>query len=185
MTPTSELLVLGLGNVLVGDDGLGAVASDQLLRRFDVPDRVHIVDGGTLGLTLLPLLQDCDAAIFIDAIRSGDTPPGALIRMEGDDVLPAVRQHLSVHQIGVADLLDAARLTGKYPSELVLIGLVPDNLALGTGLSAAVKGNLPALIETVLNEIARFGFSLHERRPTSRPSGHPPVPDPVLQSLGS
>ena len=171
--------------MLVGDDGLGAVVADQLVRHFDVPDGVHIADGGTLGLTLLPLLQDCHAAIFIDAIRSGDAPPGTLIRIEGDEVLPAVRQHLSVHQIGVADLLDAARLTGKYPSDLVLIGLVPGNLDVGSGLSAGVKANVPALVETVLNEIARFGFLLHERRPTSRSAGHPCIPDPVLPSLRS
>ncbi len=150
--------------MLVGDDGLGSFVAGRLLRDFDAPDGLRIVDGGTLGLTLLPLLQDCDAAIFVDAIRSGDAPPGTLIRIEGDDVLPAVRQHLSVHQIGVADLLDAAHLTGKYPTELVLVGLVPGNLDLGTDLSAPVRDNVPALIEAVLSEIERFGFSLAERR---------------------
>ncbi len=107
--------------MLVGDDGLGAVIVDQLVRDFDLPEGLNVADGGTLGLALLPLLQDCGAAIFIDAVRSGDDPPGTPIRLQGDDVLPAVRQHLSVHQIGVADLLDAARLTGGYPSELVLL----------------------------------------------------------------
>jgi hydrogenase maturation protease len=172
-----KLLVLGLGNVLVGDDGLGVVAIDRLTRDFEIPDGVRIVDGGTLGLSLLPLLQEVDAALFVDAVRSGDAPPGTLIRIAGDDVVAAARQHLSVHQIGVADLLDAARLTGSYPSELVLLGLVPADLELGVGLSASVRRNVPALIEAVVSEIARFGFSLHEREGI-------PDPAPRTAALG-
>jgi len=167
-----ELLVLGLGNVLVGDDGLGVVVIDRLTRDFEISDAVHVVDGGTLGLSLLPLLQDFNAAIFVDAVRSGDAPPGTLIRIAGDDVVAAARQHLSVHQIGVADLLDAARLTGSYPSELVLLGLVPADLEIGVGLSASVLLNVPALIKAVVSEIARFGVSLHEREGIPDPARH-------------
>ncbi len=146
---------------MCGDDGLGAVIVDRLSRGFDVSEDVSVVDGGTLGLSLLPLLQDFDAAILIDAVRSGGSPPGTFIRIDGHDVVPAVRQHLSVHQVGVADLLDAARLTGTYPSELVLLGLVPESIELGVGLSPAVRGQLPQLIEAVRKEIERFGFSIH------------------------
>jgi hydrogenase maturation protease len=174
MNRPNRLLVLGLGNVLVGDDGLGAIVVHQLTRQFDVPQGVSILDGGTLGLALLPLLQDCDAAIFVDAVRSGDEPPGTLIRIDGAGVLPAVRQHLSVHQIGVADLLDAARLTGGYPSELVLLGIVPENLELGVGLSPSVLLSVPSLIRATVEEIARFGFVLRDKkqnRDTARRSG--------------
>ena len=154
--------------MLCGDDGLGIVVIDQLLRDFEIPDRVSVIDGGTLGLNLLPLLQQCDAAIFVDAIRSSGAAAGTLIRAEGDEVLPVVRQHLSVHQIGVADLLDSARLTGSYPSELVLLGLVPASFELGVGLSPALREGLPQLLEAVVEEIARFGFSLHETKQANR-----------------
>jgi hydrogenase maturation protease len=102
------LLVLGLGNVLCGDDGLGAVAVHLLQRRYQAPDGVSILDGGTLGLSLLPYLEEAHEAILVDAIR-GDGPPGSFVRLEGDEVAPAVAGRLSVHQVGVADLLEGAR----------------------------------------------------------------------------
>jgi hydrogenase maturation protease len=150
-----------------------------MTRGFDVSEGVAILDGGTLGLALLPVLQNFGAAIFVDAVRSGDAPPGTLIRIDGDEVLPAVRQHLSVHQIGVADLLDAARLTNHYPSELVLLGLVPANLDLGVGLSQPVRQNLQSLVAAVVKEIERFGFSVH-----AADSIRDPARGPRLLDLG-
>ncbi|MGZ5474942.1 MAG: hydrogenase maturation protease [Thermoanaerobaculia bacterium] len=166
-----------MGNVLCGDDGLGVIVADRLIRDFEIPEGVRVVDGGTLGLSLLPLLQEFDAAIFLDAVRSGDAPPGTLIRIDGDAVVPAVRQHISVHQIGVADLLDAARLTDAYPSELVLLGLVPGSLDLGLGLSPPLRRKLPLLVEAVVVEIERFGFSVHAADKTGDPAGSPRLLD--------
>jgi hydrogenase maturation protease len=127
---TFPLLVLGLGNVLCGDDGLGAIAVHLLRRRYRVPDGVVVLDGGTLGLSLLPTLEQAHEAILVDAIRA-DGPPGTFVRLEGDDVAPAVAARLSVHQVGVLDLLEAARWRGRYPSRLVLLGLVPESIDLG------------------------------------------------------
>lgn len=163
--------------MLCGDDGLGVIVADRLIRDFEIHEGVRVVDGGTLGLALLPLLQEFDAAIFLDAVRSGDAPPGTLIHIDGDAVVPAVRQHLSVHQIGVADLLDAARLTGTYPSELVLLGLVPGSLDLGLGLSPPLRRNLPLLVDAVVVEIKRFGFSVHAADQTGDPAGRPRLLD--------
>ncbi len=154
--------------MLCGDDGLGAVVIERLQCDFEIPDSVSVIDGGTLGLNLLPMLQESSAAIFVDTIRNGGAAPGTMVRVDGDDVLPAVRQHLSVHQIGVADLLDAARLTGSYPSELILLGLVPDSLELGIGLSPVLQKKLPRLLSALFEEIAKFGFSLHEAKQTDR-----------------
>ena len=107
------LLVLGLGNVLCGDDGLGAVAVHLLERRYRAPDGVLVLDGGTLGLSLLPNLEQAREAILVDAIRT-DGAPGSFVRLEGDDVAPAVAARLSVHQVGVLDLLEAARWRERY-----------------------------------------------------------------------
>jgi hydrogenase maturation protease len=150
------LLVLGLGNVLCGDDGLGAVAVHLLERRFQAPDGVRVLDGGTLGLSLLPYLEQAREAILVDAIR-GEGEPGTLVRLEGEDVAPAVAARLSVHQVGVLDLLEAARWRGRYPSRLILLGLVPESLELGVGRTRAVEAALPALVERVVEEAAALG----------------------------
>jgi hydrogenase maturation protease len=153
------LLVLGLGNVLCGDDGLGPAAVSALVRAFDVPDGVTVLDGGTLGLSLLPWIEDARHVLLVDAVRA-DQPAGTFVRLEGDEVAPAVRERLSVHQIGVADLLDGARWRGRYPSGLVLLGLVPAVVELGLGRSAAVEAGLPALIERIVAEARALGYAL-------------------------
>jgi hydrogenase maturation protease len=150
------LLVLGLGNVLCGDDGLGVVAVHLLQRRHRVPDGAVVLDGGTLGLSLLPHLEQAREAILVDAIR-GEETPGTLVRLEGDDVAPAVAARLSVHQVGVFDLLDAARWRGRYPERLILLGLVPGSLELGVRRTPAVEAALPALVERIVAEARELG----------------------------
>jgi hydrogenase maturation protease len=157
-----RLLVLGLGNILCGDDGLGAVAIARIRARYEVPEGVSILDGGTLGLSLLPYVEDSERVILVDAINA-EAPPGSFVRLEGDEVGPAVAGRLSVHQVGVADLLDAARWRGKLPGELVLLGLVPGTLEVGVTRSARVEAGLPGLVDRVVQEVSRLGFELNPR----------------------
>src|SRR5512134_2205547 len=157
MSDPGRLLVLGLGNLLCGDDGLGAAAVARLDRDWEAPDEALVLDGGTLGLSLLPYLEDADDAILVDAIRD-EAPTGALVRLTGEDVAPAVLHRLSPHQVGVADLLDGARLHDRYPERLVLHGLVPRTLELGLGLSPAVAASLPELLRRVVAEAESLGF---------------------------
>jgi len=157
-----RLLVLGLGNVLCSDDGLGVMAVSALMRGFEWPPEVEVLDGGTLGLALLPYLDEAEAAILVDAIR-GDAAPGSFMRLEGADVAPAVAQRLSPHQVGVADLLDGARWLDSYPARVVLLGLVPATIELGVGCSPAVQAALPVLVDRLVEEIRGFGFDLVRR----------------------
>lgn len=160
----TRLLVLGLGNPLCHDDGLGVVAVAEILRRYASPEGARILDGGTLGLSLLPHIEDAEDAILIDAIRD-DAPPGTLVRLEGAEVRPAVEARLSVHQVGVADLVAAAELRGRLPCRLVLLGLVPAELDVSVGLSPAVASQLPALVDAVIAEACRMGHSFLESPP--------------------
>ncbi len=162
------LLVLGLGNVLCGDDGLGVVAVRRLLRQYRVPAGAAVVDGGTLGLSLLPALEEARAAILVDAVRA-DGPPGTLVRLEGEAIEPAVAAQLSVHQVGVADLLGAARWCGRCPSPLLLLGLVPENLDLGVGRTPRVEAALPGLIARIVIEARALGFSFEPRTSDGAP----------------
>ena len=158
----TPLLILGLGNLLCTDDGVGAAAVHRLLREYRTPEGVLVLDGGTLGLSLLPHLMAADVAILVDAIRTDD-PPGTLVRLEGEDVAPAVAARLSVHQVGVADLLDSARLLDRYPPRVILLGLVPASLELGVELTPAVATQLPLLVAAVVEEARAHGFAFAGR----------------------
>jgi hydrogenase maturation protease len=157
-----QLLVLGLGNVLCGDDGLGAAAIALLDRRFIAPEGVQVLDGGTLGLSLIPWIEDSAATILVDAIRD-DAAPGSLVRLEGDEVGPAVEARLSVHQVGVADVFAGLQLLGRVPPHLVLWGLVPQTLELGLGRSAIIEERLPELVDRVVGEARRLGHAFTPR----------------------
>ena len=156
---TIDVLVLGLGNVLLGDDGLGAAAVAAIERDYRVPPGVLLADGGTLGLSLLDLLADSEHVVLVDAVRA-DAPPGTLIRLDGADVMDAVRDRLSPHQVGVADLLDAARLIDRYPATVTLLGLVPEAIALAVVRSSAVAGKLDELVAAVVREVQSLGYEM-------------------------
>lgn len=162
MDSRSRLLILGLGNLLCTDDGLGALVAQTIAETRIVPDGVSVLDGGTLGLALLPYLEDAECAILVDAIEA-DAPPGTLVRLEGDEVGPAVAARLSVHQVGVSDLLEAARWREKVPSVLVLLGSVPETTELGVGLSPRVEATMPELVDLVCEEACRLGFPLEKK----------------------
>jgi hydrogenase maturation protease len=171
---TTEVLILGLGNVLLEDDGVGVRAVEALDRDFAPPAGVRILDGGTLGLALLGEVAAARRVILVDAVASDD-PPGTLVRLAGDDVEPAVRGRLSPHQIGVADLLDALRLIDHLPESVSLFGLTPATIELGTELSPAVEDALPALVHAIASELAILGRPLVSRTP-ERAAPPSPVP---------
>ncbi len=158
----NNLLILGLGNVICGDDGLGVAAVERLRREYELPGGVEVLDGGTLGLSLLAHATGADDLLLLDAIRA-DAPPGSLVRLDGDEVGPAVRERLSVHQIGVADLLDAMRLVDDVPRRMVLLGLVPAALELSIERSPAVEANLGELVAAAAEEAGSLGYSLRRR----------------------
>ena len=156
------LLVLGLGNPLCQDDGVGVMAVTRILEDYNPGPGVRVMEGGTLGLWLLPLLESYSTVLLVDAIR-GDGDPGTLVRIDGDEVARAAAHRLSVHQVGVGDLMDAAQLRGTLPPRLLLLGLVPQTVSLGLGLSPRVEKALPLLIERVVDACAELGHPLQPR----------------------
>ena len=157
MTERTPVLVLGLGNAVCQDDGAGIAAVHRLTREYDLPEGVLALDGGTLGLSLLPLVDSAAQVILIDAIQA-NAPPGTLVRIEGDEVPPAVYERLSPHQIGVADLLAGATLLDRYPDRVVLLGVVPESIDLGLGRTKAVDASIPELVAQVVEELRTLGY---------------------------
>jgi hydrogenase maturation protease len=181
----SKLLILGLGNLLCTDDGVGPAVAQAIAGTRVVPDGVQVLDGGTLGLALLPYLEDAECAILVDAIEI-DAPAGTLVRLEGDEVGPAVAARLSVHQVGVSDLIEAARWRERIPPTLVLHGVVPQSTELGIELSPRVQAAVPSLIDAVLDEARALGFPLPPKRCSDvAPDNLPVAGDPLGRVLAS
>jgi len=157
-----SLLVLGLGNPLCQDDGVGVMAVTRLLQDWSPGPGVRVMEGGTLGLWLLPLLESYRTVLLVDAIR-GDGDPGTLVRIDGEEVARAAAHRLSVHQVGVGDLMDAAQLRGTLPPRLILLGVVPEAVSLGLGLSPRVDRALPLLIQQVVDACTELGHPLQPR----------------------
>jgi hydrogenase maturation protease len=155
---TTSTLVLGLGNVLLSDEGIGVWVADALGRRFELPEGVTVIEGGTLGLDLLPRLDGVERLLLIDAVTPGRIP-GAIVRLQGDEVPAALGVKISPHQVGLADLLATARLMGQAPPGLVLWGMKPERLDPGTAFSPRVARALPRLLACVLEELHHWGFS--------------------------
>jgi len=168
MSHDVSLLVLGLGGGLAGDDGVGPAAVAELGRRFVPPSGTRVVDGGALGLALLPLLARADKVLLVGSAPWGDAP-GSVVRLDGDDVTPALRSRLAAHQVEVADLLDGLRLCSHWPRRLGLVGLVPAPLELRRGRSPAVESVLPALVEALVEEAARWGHPFAPIEPGGSP----------------
>jgi len=153
-----EILVLGLGNVVMSDDGVGVHAVRRLRERTAPADGVELIEGGTAGLLLLPHLADAEQAIIIDAIDTG-APAGTLVRLDGDSWPAAFATHVTVHDVGVRDLLGAAQLTGALPRQLVLHGVQPATTSIGTELSAPVARALDQLVSAVQAELTAWEAS--------------------------
>ena len=164
---SAPLLVLGLGNVLCADDGAGVEAVGRLEREFVVDPAVRVLDGGTLGLALLPYLENAERALLVDAVVSSE-PPGTILRAQGDEVPVVAQQKLSCHQIGVAELLECARLIGATP-EITLIGIVAASVESLGAPSIEVTSRIDQLVDCVVEEIRRCGFAVQPRHEMPRP----------------
>jgi hydrogenase maturation protease len=153
MPAPATCVVLGLGNTLHSDDGVGAQAIELLRNDPRMPADVALIEGGTLGLELLTYVWDCSYLLVLDAVDVGQ-PPGALVRMSSQEVqtLPGKG---SVHQLGVADLMVALRVLASRTPEVVLLGVQPASTEWGTELSPAVAAVLPALADAAIAELNR------------------------------
>lgn len=146
------ILVVGVGNILMKDEGVGVHAAQRLLH-IPFPPSVEIVDGGTAGIALLDFLENRKKIIIIDAIRTPE-PSGTIFRLAAADIGPkADGKHYSLHQAGIPDLLRIAEAIGQSIPEVVIFALQPADISMGTELSAVIEKRLPRLLELVTNEI--------------------------------
>lgn len=176
--------VIGLGNVLMGDDSFGPWVVQTLLAGYEFPDGVSVEDLGTPGLDLMPYLTDLEALVLVDTVRS-EAPPGTLRLYRRDEILRHPPQaRLSPHDPGVKEALLTAEFAGQAPREVLLVGAVPADTEMGVRLSPALREAVPLAVSEVLRELERLG-----RRPVRRASpltpdiwwARPPDVDPAIR----
>lgn len=150
---TYDTLILGVGNPLMADDAAGVLIAQQLQQRTDLPPHVTVIDGGTDGLGLIPVIQDYRRVILVDAVPM-NLPPGTIRRFTWDAIrLNGQRHELSLHQSGIAQALVLADALKCLPPEVVFYGVQPQNMVWDQPLSAAVERALPALMEALIHEV--------------------------------
>lgn len=179
--PEGAWLVLGIGNVLLRDEGVGVhvvrlladEADDDAAGGSALPAAARIVDGGTLGLDLLPMIEDAAAVVMIDAVNLR-AAPGTLEVLRGDALHGALARHVSPHQVGVGDLLAAARLAGTLPDHVALVAIQPEAIEIGLELTPEVAAAVPVAAALVRDELAALAAdpSLNAGRVLA---GHVPV----------
>jgi hydrogenase maturation protease len=155
------VLVLGLGNALMTDDAFGYQMIGALRERYRFPPGVAVIDGGTLGLDLLPRLEGVGRLLVIDALEMG-APPGKVFRLQGEEVPRAFASKLSVHQMGLQDLLAVAELQGHLPTELVVWGVQPGSIEMGLDLTPAVADAIEEAVAGVVGELRSWGVELRQ-----------------------
>ncbi|MFZ2323695.1 MAG: HyaD/HybD family hydrogenase maturation endopeptidase [Ignavibacteriaceae bacterium] len=139
-----EKLILGIGNTLNHDEGLGVHALEFLKKEFSDRSDIEIEDGGTLGLNLLPVVEGCSHLLILDTIDA-NKDAGALIEMQGKDIPMFKEVKMSDHQTTFQEVLGFAKIRGKLPKHLFLLGIQPADTTLGVGLSKMVEDTMPAL----------------------------------------
>jgi hydrogenase maturation protease len=151
------IVVLGLGNMLMADDGIGLAALARLQDEWFVPPDVDLVDGGTWGMNLLPIIESTDRLLVLDAIDHG-REPGTLLRLQDDEVPRFLATKLSPHQIDLREVLALAQLRGMIPRELVAVGLQPGIVEMSTELSPPVQARLGEMVEEAARTLAGWGI---------------------------
>jgi hydrogenase maturation protease len=157
-TNTDRIVVLGVGNTLLKDEGVGVRVVEEFGRQYDLPDNVRVVDGGTQGLWLTPTLQETDHLIVVDAVL-GDEGPGALYRLEREDLPKGLRLKQSAHDSDLVEALNLCRLLDVGPKSVVVLGIQPQDITpFGLELTEPVAARVPDLVLRIVEELKKLGI---------------------------
>ncbi len=147
-------VIIGVGNLILKDEGVGVHAVREL-EKIELPFGVELIDGGVATMDLLSVIQEAERIIVIDALKVGGEP-GTVYRVIPEDLIHETEKFLSLHQVGLLDVLGMARQLGGH-GEVVIIGVEPKEISWGTGLTPEVQAKLPKVIEIVLKELKGLG----------------------------
>lgn len=158
----TEITVLGIGNIVLRDEGFGVRVAEYLAAHYTFPEQVQILDGGTLGMELLRFVGGTKRLLLLDAVR-GEKAPGETYRLAGAEVAAHFQDKLSAHEIGIQDILTLLTLTGKPVPEVVVLGAEPVDMSAGMTLSPALSTLVPEMARRAVEELALWGVAAQKK----------------------
>lgn len=154
-----RVVILGIGNTILSDEGVGVHAAAALHERYALPEGVQVIDGGTAGMELLDDLADVDVLLVLDAVKARRAA-GTVLCLSGPEVPVFFRSKLSPHQVSICDVLASLEFAGQAPRDLVLVGIEPESLELGLEMTPAVANRVPEMVSVALAQLAARGVHL-------------------------
>lgn len=158
-----RVVVLGVGNILMSDEGVGVHAVTHLADHYAIPDEVEVIDGGTSGMDCLDRIAEADLLLIADCMRSKDKAPGTITRLADAEINAWFQTRISPHQVGLSDVLAACCFHGISPKNVVLLGVQPASFDTSMELTPAVAAVLPDLIGRLIDEVAAMGIRLAKK----------------------
>ena len=144
-----QITVLGIGNILMQDEGFGVRVVEQLLRQYTFPSNVQVLDGGTLGMELLRFLIGTDQLILVDAV-SGNLSPGSIYQFNNDEVKAYFKEKVSMHELGIQDVLAVMDVLEKPISEIRILGVQPLTIDTSLEMTPIVAKAVDVIVKQVL-----------------------------------
>lgn len=154
-----RIIILGIGNTILSDEGVGVHAAEALRAAYELPDNIEVIDGGTAGMELLDPLAGVDLLLVLDAVKT-KRAPGSVVCLTGKEVPVFFRSKLSPHQVSICDVLASLEFAGDPPKDLVLIGVEPESMELGTELTSTVAARVPEMVALAVQQLAARGIVL-------------------------
>lgn len=158
----AEVTILGVGNVILKDEGFGVRVAEYLDHNYTFPDSVQIVDGGTLGIELTQYVTGTNKLLVIDSINGG-AEPGTVFRFHNDAIMEHFQDKLSAHEVGIQDVLALLTVTGHKIPDVIVIGAQPFDVEAGVGLSDGMQALLPQIVEQVLKDLGNWGIEAQRK----------------------
>jgi hydrogenase maturation protease len=156
------ILVLGVGNILLSDEGIGVRVVEALEQRFHLPPQVDVMDGGTAGMELMEAMASRDHLIIVDAVLCKQ-PAGSVVMLYDQEVPTFFTNKISPHQLGLSDVLSALRMTGEFPKQITLIGVQPASLEPHIGLTPTGSAALEVALDKVVTVLTESGVAPRQR----------------------
>ncbi len=153
----SKIVILGLGNILLSDEGIGIKVIYDLKNNYVFPKNVEIIDGGVGGFSLLPLIEKAEKLLVIDAVL-GNNLPGTIYKFKDKDILYQIIEKISLHEINFCEILNLAKLRKKYPEEVVIIGIEPEKIETSLELSETLKAKYSEFFKAILLQLEEWGI---------------------------